>query len=408
MRDTNSEALELLRSDCFGEFRNVVRKAGLVGERRNAAALFVVGVSRELNRPLSVFIKGPSGSGKNHLVKSVLKFFPPRCIVEITSSSGESWSYLGRDLRHKIIYIQEENKASGNIHPARLLISESRLIRMVTKREGGGFKTERQVTEGPVACISTTTRNRLEVDDESRHFSLWLDDSETQTRRILDSYFEDCPGVSEHELAVWHQVQNLLCERAKLPVELPNWIRLVAERALTADVRVRRQFPAFLDACRAVCLIRSFQPGRRAAIESGTLTVSFKDYAISSLIFDRILEQTLGQGDETVEETRRRVDRISSRNGRAPVGAEELAREVGIALWRAYEIIRDAAQAGALHQSNRPERGNRKLFLPTPRPRFLPEPSVIFEELRPKGVSVQFHHPLTGVLVTYEGKRAER
>jgi hypothetical protein len=183
------EALRLLRSPIFFcRVLDATRALGLVGEEKNALVLYLVGTSRLLSKPVSLFIKGESSSGKNFLARNVLKLFPKECVTEITSSSETSWNYLGRQLQHQIVYIQEENKAAGNVHPARLLISESEIIRNVAvRKKGGTFKTQRQVTKGPVACISTTTKNRLAVDDETRHLSIWIDDSPEQTQRIIAS-----------------------------------------------------------------------------------------------------------------------------------------------------------------------------------------------------------------------------
>ena len=61
---------------------------------------------------------------------------------------------MGRRLQHKVVFFQEESVAfGGKQHPARLLISENRLERLVTVRRGAQFTTKKQVTEGPVACI---------------------------------------------------------------------------------------------------------------------------------------------------------------------------------------------------------------------------------------------------------------
>ena len=61
--------------------------------------------------------------------------------------------------------------------------------------EKGGFRTEKKVTEGPVSCISTATLNQLQVDDETRHLSIWTDESEEQTARILKASFTDLKRV---------------------------------------------------------------------------------------------------------------------------------------------------------------------------------------------------------------------
>ena len=163
-------------------------RAGLVGEEQNALALLIVGTSRILPRPLNVFVKGQSSAGKNFLVTRFLRLMPESAVVEITSASVEAWNYSGKDFQHRIVYLQEQNEAAGTIDPIRLLISEGKLIRIVPKYRNGKLVTTRQVARGPVAAISTTTKNRLKLDDETRHISIWVDESPKQTRRIVTLY----------------------------------------------------------------------------------------------------------------------------------------------------------------------------------------------------------------------------
>jgi hypothetical protein len=186
------EARKLLRSArFFNEFLLAVKKVGLVGEELNALVLLVVAASRLLPRPLSLFVKGHSSAGKNWLVTRVLRLMPKSAMAEITSASDKAWNYSQSDFRHRVVYLQERNDAAGNVHPIRLLISEGKLIRIVTGFENGKRVTKKHVARGPVAAISTTTKNRLEIDDETRHISIWVDESKEQTREIVRSYIRE-------------------------------------------------------------------------------------------------------------------------------------------------------------------------------------------------------------------------
>lgn len=185
-------ARKLLRSDrFFNEFLLAVKKVGLVGEELNALVILIVAVSRLLPRPLSLFVKGHSSAGKNWLVTRVLRLMPKSAVAEITSASDKAWHYSRSDFRHRIVFLQERNDAAGNVHPIRLLISEGKLIRIVTGFENGKRVTKKHVARGPVAAISTTTKNRLEIDDETRHISIWVDESKEQTREIVRSYIRE-------------------------------------------------------------------------------------------------------------------------------------------------------------------------------------------------------------------------
>jgi hypothetical protein len=66
------QALELLRSpDLLKRYFDVLRRSGLVGEERNAAVLLIAGISRLLDRPLNLIVKGHSSAGKNQITAKV-------------------------------------------------------------------------------------------------------------------------------------------------------------------------------------------------------------------------------------------------------------------------------------------------------------------------------------------------
>jgi hypothetical protein len=401
-RAARKEAILLLRSPrFFCRILEALSREGLVGEEQNALVVYVVAVSRLLSRPLNLFVKGHSSSGKNHTVKKVLRLIPQKYICEITNSSARAWDYMGRRLQHKIVFLQEESVAfGGKQHPGRLLISENRLERWVTVRRGAQFTTKKQVTEGPVACISTTTRDQLQVDDETRHLSVWADESPAQTARIVRAQLADVSPLRDEEIRVWHAVQELLAERSRVPIRLPSWFEFVAKKVWTGDVRIRRYFPAFIEACKTVCLIRSF---RNEEQNPKSLQVNFKDYAIATLIFADAFVKSLSSIDERNMELRECILRISANNGGHPVSAQEVASEVGIPLHEAYERIRRAAKQKLVRRANLPKRGNKKLFLLTEAGNaFLPAPKFVFKEVMAAGKRLKFVHPLTGEVVIFK------
>ncbi len=188
-KQTQRKAKKLLRSRFFFiKFLQAMEKLGLVGEALAALVVFVVAVSCIREHPLNLFVKGHSSAGKNWLVKYVLRLLPKSAVREITSASEHAWSYSQSDFRHRVVYLQEQNEAVGAMDPMRLLISEGRLVRIATAYEGGKRVTKRFVARGPVAAISTTTKNRLKTDDETRHISIWVDESKAQSREIVRSY----------------------------------------------------------------------------------------------------------------------------------------------------------------------------------------------------------------------------
>jgi hypothetical protein len=181
-------ALELLGSpNFFGELRSAVRRMGLVGEQINVLVVFIVCVSRLLAEPLCLLVKGPSSGGKNYLTDKILALFPETEIQNLTSASLRSWNYTGDHLAHKIVYVAERNESVGHVHPMRVLISEQKLVHWTTVKRDGQSVQKKYETKGPIAAISTTTRNTVEIDDEARHISVWIDKSPEQTTRIAEA-----------------------------------------------------------------------------------------------------------------------------------------------------------------------------------------------------------------------------
>ncbi|MGA2334661.1 MAG: hypothetical protein ABSG08_04740 [Terriglobales bacterium] len=81
--------------------------------------------------------------------------------------------------------------------------------------------------------------------------------------------------------------------------------------------------------------------------------------------------------------------------------AKDIKRKLGISMDKAYAKLRYAAQVGVIQQANKPQKSNRKTYLSVPRPRFVPDPEKLFQELTDLEKRVRFVHPITGEWVEY-------
>ena len=402
MNKCRRKALELLSSShFFSALLTAKRRTGLVGEERNALVVYIVATSRLLAKPLCLFVKGPSSVGKNFLTDSILGLFPESEVQSLTSSSDRSWNYFGNKLKNKVVYIKEKNKQSGSVHPARLLISEKQLTHSVTVKRNERFVREQRVTKGPVAAISTTTSDRVEVDDETRHISIWADETPEQTSRIIEGCLDQTISLTTTERRTWHEVQRLLQERARYPIEFRSWFKAIGGHVPTDNLWIRRYFPAFLQACRTVALIRSFRFDEKKIKSTRTIEPRFSDLAITTLIFNPVFAQSLDRADDHDLEIRRHVRNISRHKNGEAVRASELAEELGVTGDQAYGFLRKAAAAGTIFRSNSSNKGNLKLYLPSRNRPFLPEPDELFRKLNGVSGRVKFVHPLTDEWVTY-------
>jgi hypothetical protein len=401
-----TKARQLLASPYFfRKYLQVLRLAGLIGEDRNAVVLLIVVVSRLLRRPLNAFVRGRSSSGKNWLVSRVLLLLPQGRFREISSASERAWNYSKNHFEHRVIYLQEMSQAGGAVHPLRLLISEGKLIYHVTAWKDGERVNKKYVARGPVASISTTTQPGVQIDDETRNLSVLTDESPEQTRRIVQSYARTGPGLPVEERRLWQQVHREIEQAANVEITFPAWFDQVADTAFVEDVAVRRYFPAFVEACRAVCLLRSFQSDHSQP-KDGQLALDFADFAVTALIFDKVFVQSLHRHEGSTLEVREAVRRISARKNQ--VAAKDVAEHMGISMDSAYERLREAVKAGVVTRSNAPEEDNRKFFIAAPQPRFIPRPEKLFEQINEGPETVRFVHPFTGKWVSYSRSRKKK
>jgi hypothetical protein len=395
-------ALALLRSPYFfHELLTALLRNGLVGEERSALVVYIVATSRVLAHPLSLFIKGPSGIGKNFLADMVFRLLPASEVHTLTSSSTRSWNYLGRKLAHKVVYVKERNEAAGPVHPTRLLISEIELVHWVTARHRGRFIQKRRVTKGPIASVSTTTKDRVEVDDETRNVSVWLDETPEQTARIMQAAFVRERILDKKELKVWHEVQRLIKNRAQIPIEFPGWCQGLVQLVRHDNLWARRYFRAFLQACKTAALIRCFRRDEARLKVEKRIEVRFTDLAVTALIFNPVFTQSIDRADDEDLEVQRHVQLISDRKGGMPVRADDLSKKLDLSSDRAYGLLRKAVSAGTVRRANSPVKGNLKLYLPAEARSFLPEPEEILQQLKGLPGKVKFVHPLTGEWVVY-------
>ena len=209
--------------------------------------------------------------------------------------------------------------------------------------------------------------------------------------------------LSKQEKRVWRAVHRLLEKESGREICLPTWFSKVADGVFKGDLRVRRYYPAFVEACKTIALIRSFQrPDGHA--QANRLTVDFIDYALATLILEDIYVESLHRDEGPAADTRQIVARIYASKGGKPVSATDLVKELHpLSRDRAYDMLRDAEDAGTIVRANEPEKNNSKFFLPSPRPRFVPDPEQLHAVLSDKDVPphVSFLHPITGELVTY-------
>jgi hypothetical protein len=256
-----------------------------------------------------------------------------------------------------------------------------------------------------VACITTTTATALPIDDESRNFSLWIDESDAQTIAISKAVVAPKPkSLPPERLAQWHAIQTLIGKIRNVDIGLPPWFDLLVEKILPyGDVRIRRYWPAFVEATKVICMVRGATMRRHEIDRRGGLIVSFEDFATATHIFDKIIGQSLTRSgrDEDLA-TADIVETLTNKSlSSGGVTAGDLVGQPGIrSLDRAYRVLNRAVQAGTIMRINPAEKNNEKRYIRAPEAVFLGNPVVIARKLGLK-ISGSYIHPLNGQSRSY-------
>ena len=202
----------------------MIGKSGMIGEESNRLLMYLIFTSRKQNQPLHIVSLGASGTGKTHLQEKVSELIPEEDKIEITTLSENAFYYFGqRELKNKLILIEDLDGADNALYPLRELQSKKRISKTVAhKNTNGETKTMHLVVEGPVSVAGCTTQEQIYEDNANRSFLIYLDESEEQDQRIMDYQRKLAAGKVNHEQE--QKAVELLsnCQRLLEPIRIVN------------------------------------------------------------------------------------------------------------------------------------------------------------------------------------------
>jgi hypothetical protein len=223
--DERKAAESFLKSENLLERTNeLIGKSGVVGEEVNRLIMFLIYTSRKREQPLHIVSLGSSGTGKTHLQEKVGELMPDEDRIEITTLSENAFYYFGqRELKNKLILIEDLDGAENVLYPLRELQSKKRISKTVAhKNTKGETKTLHLVVEGPVSVSGCTTREQIYEDNANRSFLIYLDESQEQDSRIMDYQRKLSAGKvnTEEERTAAELLRN--CQRLLEPIKVVN------------------------------------------------------------------------------------------------------------------------------------------------------------------------------------------
>lgn len=278
---------------------------GSVGEETGKLLVYLIGVSRKLDKPLSGIIRSQSGSGKSSLAELAERLTPPEDVRFYSRISPTALTWGPTDLQHKLLILEERAGGEGADYSIRTLQSRRKLSQLVTtKDENGQMSADFREVLGPIAFLETTTQAELNAENTTRCFEIFLDESEEQTRRIQEAQRQarrpqrlDPGRQAEAICRRHHNAQRLL---DKLPVFIPYVEHLEFP---TRWLRTRRDHERFLTLVEASALLHQHQR-ERGQTEDGTAYVlaELADYRTAYSLIRRVLEATFHELSQSARE----------------------------------------------------------------------------------------------------------
>jgi len=244
------EASRLLESPgLLGEIVDAAAALGVVGERHLVALTYLVCTSRLLERPLYLVLQGSASSGKTFILERTTQLLPPQVVVSITDATANSLYYLDDPsaLLHKVMVLGERKRqmveeSIDATKALRELIETGRLSKLIPLKTGEGLQSIKLELEGAPAILESASHNAIPYEDVTRMIQAWPDESEAQTRRVLQAFAERKArgetGLTEEKLETIRAVQMLLEPRMVLVPFLPE----LAERFPCTQPEARRVF----------------------------------------------------------------------------------------------------------------------------------------------------------------------
>jgi predicted transcriptional regulator len=268
-----------------------IGRSGVVGEENNRLLMYIVYTYRKTMTPLHIICLASSGTGKTHLQEKVGELIPEEDKIEITTLSENAFYYFGqRELKHKLIMIEDLDGAENVLYPLRELMSKRRISKTIAiKNKNGETKTIHLIVEGPVAVSGCTTRESIYEDNANRSFLLYLDETKAQDNAVMD--YQRKLRAGKIDTAAENNIKELFknCQRIIEPVRVLNpyaEFLTIPEEVL----KPRRSNDHYLLAIEAITFYHQYQREKKADANGEMyIEVTIEDIAAANELLKDVL-----------------------------------------------------------------------------------------------------------------------
>lgn len=279
----------LKSADLLTRINERIERAGIVGEEANRLLLFVVASSYAMPQTLHALIQGASGSGKTRLLRVISELTPEEVVKRYTRvTDGSFYNQAEHYFSHKLLCFEDLDglKEEALLAVRELQSSEILITSTSFKDELGNIRGAERIVRGPIASMSCTTKAGLYEDNISRCFTVAVDESQEQSKRIITYQNRKSAGRIDGEQE--QQVRAFLrnCIRLLKPLEVIN---PYADRIKLPEEahKIRRLNELYQSFVRQVTLLNQFQ---RKRDERGRLITEAQDLRTAcGILFESIV-----------------------------------------------------------------------------------------------------------------------
>jgi DNA primase catalytic core len=363
------EALAYLQSlDLLGKIAADMEALGYVGEEANKKLGYLGSISRFLDDPFSIVILSQSGSGKSYLAEVLVKLTAPEDVKMYSRLTPQALFYTGEHaLSHKFLVIEEKAGSEAADYPIRALQSRHELSIAATIKnpETGKMQTAEFKVYGPTAFLETTTASRINYENSTRCFEIYLDESVQQTRRIHDMqrFLKTAEG---RKLA---DAQAAICKKHHNAQRLLQPVRVIIPYAPAIEfpatwLRTRRDHQRFLNLIEVIAFLHQYQKQGKTDPESGRqyIEADLRDYEIACDLAKDILPETLSDLKKPVADLLSAIEGYAERKARearadkyeVTFSRRAIREETGLQNYRIKELFKELEELEYLEVEKSP------------------------------------------------------
>lgn len=268
----------------------LIGKSGVVGEEKNRIFLFGIAATYKMNDTLHALIQGTSGSGKTHLLATIMEFMPPEDTISLTRVTESSFYNYGEyELQNKLIGMEDFD---GLEEKAELAFRELQSKGMISSSTSGKNEHTGQITGyvkkvfGPIASLSATTKGEIYEDNMSRCFLVAVDESQEQTQRIIQ--YQNNKAAGQIDTTKEKEIRDFLrnCMRLLQPLDVVNPFANKIDLPQEAH-KIRRLNDLFQSYVKQVTLLNQYQ--RKKDVQGRLITDKEDVKTAIEIMFDSII-----------------------------------------------------------------------------------------------------------------------